>query len=172
METVSSQPRVLVVDQQVHCRIEIDGMLKRADYSTVLSSGSGEAIAHIEKDPPYDLVLSDLMTAGLNGHGLLERMRQVQPDTPLVLVTPSSYLDRAIAAERQGAYDYLLKPIEKDRCWLQSSGRLIIGGWCSRTRCTGKVWADGKRPDGDAAPGDFRPGAILRHHAGGAGRRA
>ena len=89
-------------------------MLKRADYSTVLSSGSGEAIAHIEKDP-YDLVLSDLMTAGLNGHGLLERMRQVEPDTPLVLVTPSSYMDRALAAVRQGAYDYLLKPIEKDQ---------------------------------------------------------
>ena len=115
METVSSQPRVLVVDEQVHCRIEIDGMLKRADYSTVLSSGSGEAIAHIEKDPPYDLVLSDLMTAGLNGCGLLERMRQVQPDTPLVLVTSSSYMDRALAAVRQGAYDYLLKPIEKDQ---------------------------------------------------------
>jgi putative nucleotidyltransferase with HDIG domain len=115
METASSQPRVLVVDEQVHGRMEIDGMLKRADYSTVLSSGSGEAIAHIEKDPPYDLVLSDLMTAGLNGHGLLERLRQVQPDTPLVVVTSSSYMDRALAAVRQGAYDYLLKPIEKDQ---------------------------------------------------------
>jgi putative nucleotidyltransferase with HDIG domain len=115
MEPASSQPRVLVVDEQVHGRMEIDGMLKRADYSTVLSSGSGEAIAHIEKDPPYDLVLSDLMTAGLNGHGLLERLRQVQPDTPLVVVTSSSYMDRALAAVRQGAYDYLLKPIEKDQ---------------------------------------------------------
>ena len=115
METARSQARVLVVDEQAHCRVKIDGMLKRAEYSTVLSGGRDEAITHIEKDPPYDLVLSDLMTAGLNGHGLLERMRQVQPDTPLVLVTPSSDIDRALAAVRQGAYDYLLKPFEKDQ---------------------------------------------------------
>ena len=63
---------------------------KKPEYSTVLSSGGDEAIAHIERDPPYDLVLSDLMMAGLGGNGLIERMRQVQPDTPLVLVTPAS----------------------------------------------------------------------------------
>jgi putative nucleotidyltransferase with HDIG domain len=118
METVHSPARVLVVEEQVHSRVEIDGMLKRAEYATVLSSGSDEAIAHIEKDPPFDLVLSDLMTAGLNGHGLLERMQQVQPDTPLVLVTPIGDKDRALAAVRQGAYDYLLKPFGKDQLLL------------------------------------------------------
>lgn len=115
METASGPARVLVVDAQVNRRAEIEGMLKKADYSTVLSGGSEEAIAHIEQDPPYDLVLSDLMMAGLNGKGLIERMRQVQPDTPLVLVTPSSDMERALVAMRQGAYDYLLKPFEKEQ---------------------------------------------------------
>ena len=65
-----------------HCRAAIDGMLEKAEYSTVLSSDRQEAIAHIEQDPPYDLVLSDLMAAGVHGLGLLERMRQVQPRDP------------------------------------------------------------------------------------------
>ena len=81
----------------------------------MLSGGGDEAIAHIEQDPPFDLVLSDLMVAGLGSNGLIERMRQIQPHTPLVLVTPSGDEERALAAVRQGAYDYLLKPFEKEQ---------------------------------------------------------
>src|ERR1700734_2473487 len=115
METERIPARVLVVDQHTHCRAEIDGMLEKPEYSTVLSSDRQEAIAHIEKDPPFDLVLSDMTSAGIQGMGLLERMRQVQPETPLVLVTPGRDEGAAVAAVRQGAYDYLLKPFEKDQ---------------------------------------------------------
>jgi putative nucleotidyltransferase with HDIG domain len=115
METVRIPARVLVVDEHTHCRAEIDGMLEKAEYSTVLSSDRQEALAHIEQDPPYDLVLSDLASAGVHGMGLLERMRAVQPETPLVLVTPGRDEGAAIAAVRRGAYDYLLKPFEKDQ---------------------------------------------------------
>jgi putative nucleotidyltransferase with HDIG domain len=113
METARSQARVLVVDDQKHCRQEIDSMLERAEFSTVLSSGRDEAMAHIERDPPYDLVISDLTTAGADGNGLIGRMRRIQSDTPLVLLTHDT--KAALAAVRQGAYDYLLKPVEKDQ---------------------------------------------------------
>ena len=115
METDSSPARVLVVDEPTHFRSSIDGMLEKSDYATVLASGGSQAIAHIEKDPPYDLVLSDLMMAGSESKGLLARMRQVQPQTPLVLVTGSHKLGAAVAAVRQGAYDYLLEPFDKDQ---------------------------------------------------------
>jgi putative nucleotidyltransferase with HDIG domain len=111
MEALRSQARVLVVDDHKHCRVEIDGMLEKSEYSTVLSSGREEAIAHLERDAPYDLVLSDLTTTGWDG--LMGRMRRVQPDTPLVLLTHD--VRAALAAVRQGAYDYLVKPIEKDQ---------------------------------------------------------
>jgi putative nucleotidyltransferase with HDIG domain len=114
----SSPARVLVVDEHLQSRSAIDGMLKKGEYSTVLSGGRDEAIVHLEKDPPYDLVLSDLTMAGLdgrlNGRGLIDRMRAVQPDTPLVLLTASHEENAALAAVRQGVYDYVLRPIEKD----------------------------------------------------------
>jgi cyclic di-GMP phosphodiesterase len=110
----SSPARVLIVDEHLQSRSAIEGMLKKGEYSTVLSSGRDEAIVHLEQDPPYDLVLSDLTMAGLNGRGLIDRMRAVQPDTPLVLLTASHEEDAALAAVRQGVYDYILKPIEKD----------------------------------------------------------
>ena len=110
----SSPARVLVVDEQLQSRSAIEGMLKKGEYSTVLSSGKDEAIEHLEKDPPYDLVLSDLTMAGLGGRGLIERLRAMQPDTPLVLLTASHEENAALAAVRQGVYDYDLRPIEKD----------------------------------------------------------
>jgi putative nucleotidyltransferase with HDIG domain len=113
METLRSQARVLVVDDHKHCRVEIDGMLERPEYSTVLTSGRDEAIEHLERGAPFDLVLSDLTTAGSDGHGLIWRMRRTQPDTPLVLLTHD--VKAARSAVRLGAYDYLLKPIEKDQ---------------------------------------------------------
>jgi putative nucleotidyltransferase with HDIG domain len=115
METVESPARVLVVDDQRQSRADIDGMLEKTEYSTVLSSGGAEAIARIEQDPPYDLVLSDLTIAGRDGHGLIGRMRQTLPETPLVLLTPGRDEGAALVAVRQGAYDYLVKPFEKDQ---------------------------------------------------------
>ena len=111
METV----RILVVDEQGKFRTALDGMLAEADYSTVLSNGGQEAITHIEQDPAYDLVLSDLTMVGVDGTGLLERMRRALPDTPLLVLTLSHDVEAALAAVRLGAYDYLLKPFEKDQ---------------------------------------------------------
>jgi putative nucleotidyltransferase with HDIG domain len=110
----SSPARVLVVDEHLQSRSAIEGMLKKGEYSTVLSSGRAEAIVHLEQDPPYDLVLSDMTMAGLDGRGLIERMRAVQPDTPLVLLTASHEESAALAAVRLGVYDYVLRPIEKE----------------------------------------------------------
>jgi putative nucleotidyltransferase with HDIG domain len=110
----SSPARVLVVDEHLQSRSAIEGMLKKGEYSTVLSSGRDEAIVRLEQDAPYDLVLSDLTMAGLDGRGLIERMRVVQPDTPLVLLTATHEESAALAAVRQGVYDYVLRPIEKD----------------------------------------------------------
>ena len=103
-----------MVDEQTNFRAAIDRMLEEADYSTVLSSSGQEAIAHIEQDAPYDLVLSDLTTA-VDGMGLLQRLRRRQPETPVVLVTLGCDEEAAVAAVGQGAYDYLLKPFGKDQ---------------------------------------------------------
>jgi putative nucleotidyltransferase with HDIG domain len=115
MEKVSILARLLVVDEQLQSRNEIDGMLKKTGYSTVLSACADEAIAHLEQDPPFDLVLSDLGAAGTDRSGLMERMRRSEPGTPLVLLTPSRNMGAALAGVKQGAYDYLLKPFERDQ---------------------------------------------------------
>jgi len=107
--------RILIVDDEPYVRTVMAAMLEKSNYFPVLVANGLEAIEHIERDPPYDLVLSDIMMSGLDGIGLLERVRSVQPDTPMVMVTAIHYIGVAIAAMRKGAYDYLLKPFEKDQ---------------------------------------------------------
>jgi putative nucleotidyltransferase with HDIG domain len=81
----------------------------------VLASNGLEAMNRLQTDPPYDLVLSDIMMEGMDGMSLLERLRELQPATPMVMVTAIHDVGVAISAIRKGAYDYLLKPFEKEQ---------------------------------------------------------
>jgi putative nucleotidyltransferase with HDIG domain len=106
---------ILVVDDEADARSAMAAMLERAEYSTVLACGGQEAMQRIQQDPPYDLVLSDMMMRGIDGMGLLAKMRETHPDTPTVMVTAIHDVAVAMAAIRKGAYDYLLKPFEEEQ---------------------------------------------------------
>src|SRR5277367_4179219 len=107
--------RILVVDDEPYVRTVIAAMLEKAHYRPVLAGNGLEAMERLQSDPPYDLVLSDIMMEGLDGMSLLERLRELQPDTPMVMVTAIHDVGVAISAIRKGAYDYLLKPFEKEQ---------------------------------------------------------
>lgn len=107
--------RILVVDDEPYVRTVIAAMLEKAHYHPVLASNGLEAVEHLKNDPPYDLVLSDIMMSGLDGMGLLDRIRELQPETPMVMVTAIHDVSVAMSAMRKGAYDYLLKPFEKEQ---------------------------------------------------------
>lgn len=104
--------RILIVDDDEYVRSAIAAALMLMDYQPVLAASSRDALHHIEKDDPYDLVLSDITMHGMDGLGLLDRIKQTQPDTPVVMVTAIHDIGTAITAMRRGAYDYLLKPFE------------------------------------------------------------
>jgi len=69
----------------------------------------------LESGEEFELMLSDLMMAELDGIGLLERTKERFPDMPVVMVTAVHDLSVALAAIRNGAYDYLLKPFEREQ---------------------------------------------------------
>lgn len=107
--------RILIVDDEPYVRTLMAAMLEKSSYTTVLASSGMEAIEHVEQDPPYDLVLSDIVMNGVDGIGLLERARELHPNTPIVMVTAIHDVSVALSAMRKGAYDYLLKPFEKEQ---------------------------------------------------------
>jgi putative nucleotidyltransferase with HDIG domain len=90
-------------------------MLGTAGY-VCKEAGSGmEALAILTSGEEFELMLSDLMMADLDGIGLLERTKERYPDMPVVMVTAVHDISVALAAIRNGAYDYLLKPFEREQ---------------------------------------------------------
>jgi DNA-binding response OmpR family regulator len=103
--------RILVVDDEADSRLLLRMMLVHAGYDVTLAAGGEEALESLAETPP-DLLLSDVMMAGLDGLALLRRVR-TDPKTsalPVILLTAKSATDEVAEGLRLGADDYLTKP--------------------------------------------------------------
>src|SRR5512147_3294436 len=107
--------RILIVDDEEAIREIVASMLTIAGYRCQQACSGVEALAILESGEQFELMLSDLMMAELDGIGLLERTKERFPDMPVVMVTAVHDISVALAAIRNGAYDYLLKPFERDQ---------------------------------------------------------
>src|SRR6202048_1871706 len=116
--------RILVVDDKDAIREIVSSMLTFAGYSCLQAASGMEALAVLNSGEEFELMLSDLMMAELDGIGLLERTKERFPDMPVVMVTAVHDISVALAALRNGAYDYLLKPFERDQL-LATVGRAL-----------------------------------------------
>lgn len=107
--------RILVVDDEEAIREIVASMLGSAGYSCQQAASGIEALSVLGSGQEFELMLSDLMMADLDGIGLLERTKEKYPDMPVVMVTAVHDISVALAAIRNGAYDYLLKPFEREQ---------------------------------------------------------
>ncbi len=107
--------RILVVDDEEPIREIVASMLGAAGYSCKQAGSGTEALSILNSGEQFELMLSDLMMADLDGIGLLERTKEKYPDMPVVMVTAVHDISVALAAIRNGAYDYLLKPFEREQ---------------------------------------------------------
>jgi putative nucleotidyltransferase with HDIG domain len=105
--------RILVVDDEAHVRSMIGATLERQEYDVQLASSGREALEMLEKKA-FDLVLTDIVMLDGNGFALLKGIHAQQPNLPVVIVTAMHDIGMAIDSMRGGAYDYLLKPFERE----------------------------------------------------------
>lgn len=107
--------RILVVDDEEAIREIVSSMLTSAHYKCKQARSGIEALALLDSGEEFELMLSDLMMAELDGIGLLERSKERFPDMPVVMVTAVHDISVALGALRNGAYDYVLKPFEREQ---------------------------------------------------------
>jgi putative nucleotidyltransferase with HDIG domain len=91
----------------------IGAALERQGYDVQLAGSGREALEILEKNA-FDLVLTDILMQDGNGIVLLDRIRGNQPNLPVVMVSAIHDISVAIDSMRRGAYDYLLKPFERE----------------------------------------------------------
>ena len=105
--------RILIVDDEAHVRSMMGSTLERLGYDVQLAASGHEALEILEQNA-LDLVLTDIVMEDGSGIALLERMHGQQPQLPIVMVSAIHDISVAIDAMRRGAYDYLLKPFERE----------------------------------------------------------
>ena len=106
------QERILVVDDEESARGVLAALLEHRGYSTTPIGSAEEAIARLQQDPDYDLVLSDIMMPGIDGLSLLDHICADHPGMPVVMLSAIDDIHVVTNAFRRGAIDYLLKPFE------------------------------------------------------------
>ncbi len=110
---MNSSAQILVADDTQSFRFMLKGYLDDAGYRTTAVANGVEALAVLEQ-VPIDLVLSDMVMPEMDGVALLRQIRLRYPVLPFVLVTAHGTIDSAVAAMKEGADDYLLKPLNWD----------------------------------------------------------
>ncbi|MDR2444056.1 MAG: sigma-54 dependent transcriptional regulator [Deltaproteobacteria bacterium] len=126
----NSKGRVLIVDDEEHIRKIMSIMLSKRGYDCKVA-GSGDEALKIALNDSIDVVFTDLNMPGLDGLGLLARLKSEVPDVVVIVVTAFASIDTAIRAMKEGAYDYISKPFNEEEIVLVlekalERGRLLV----------------------------------------------
>jgi DNA-binding NtrC family response regulator len=100
--------RVLIVDDEADMVDNCVRILGRADYDGRGTTDPHEALTMVESERP-DLLITDLKMPGMDGMELLRRAREVDPTLPVIVITAFATIESAVAAVKEGAFDYLPK---------------------------------------------------------------
>jgi putative nucleotidyltransferase with HDIG domain len=116
-KTTLDAENILVVDDEEAIREVVSTMLESRGYRCTAVSNGRAAQEVVRKETP-DLVLSDMIMPEMDGIRLLSWLREHDPEVPVIMVTAIHDISTALEAIRRGAYDYILKPFEKDQLFL------------------------------------------------------
>jgi DNA-binding NtrC family response regulator len=106
-------PRILIVDDDPGQRSLLDSFLRGQGFATVLAE-SGERALELLPAGKFAMLISDVRMPGLTGLETLQRARKTFPALPVLLVTAYADIREAVGAMRDGALNYLAKPIDLD----------------------------------------------------------
>jgi two-component system response regulator FlrC len=104
-------PRILIVEDDPTLRMALLDTLEAADFQVFEACNGKEALLQLMHQD-IDVIVSDVQMDGMDGNELLKATREKYPSVPFVMMTAHASVERAVAAMRDGATDYLQKPFE------------------------------------------------------------
>ena len=104
----NSSKKILIVDDESEMRVALETTLKREKFQLTCAEDGKKALDTLE-DEDFDLVLTDVRMPKLNGLELLRAVKEKSPKTQVVVMTAYGTIDNAVAAMKEGAFDYLIK---------------------------------------------------------------
>ncbi|MBI4562037.1 MAG: sigma-54-dependent Fis family transcriptional regulator, partial [Candidatus Rokubacteria bacterium] len=122
-----TQPRILVADNERSMRELLAITLKRDGYDVSLADGGEAAIEAVRRES-FDLVITDMRMPKVDGIQVLRAVKDLAPDTAVIMITAFSSTETAVEAMKLGAYDYITKPFKLDEI------KLVIANALERKR--------------------------------------
>ncbi|OGR28222.1 MAG: Fis family transcriptional regulator [Desulfobacca sp. RBG_16_60_12] len=104
---------ILVVDDESNYLTVMEALLGEAGYEVLTAPSAIEAVK-ITAASDLDLVLTDMKMPKMSGIELLDQLRRLYPDLPVIIMTAFGTVEKAVTAMKKGAFDYILKPFKND----------------------------------------------------------
>lgn len=108
-----SEGRILVVDDEFSVRDSLLSWFEKDGYEVTAAENASEALRSLESGR-YQVALLDIRMPGMDGMALLERLREIDPELAVIIMTAFASVETAVRALKEGAFDYVTKPIDPD----------------------------------------------------------
>jgi DNA-binding NtrC family response regulator len=119
---------ILIVDDEFSIRDSLYNWFRKDGYEVTAAENAGEALQAMQ-ERRYDVALLDIKMPGMDGMELQERIHRIDPQVAVIMITAFASVDTAVRALKQGAFDYVTKPVDPDElshlvCRALEHGRL------------------------------------------------
>ncbi|MBU0944908.1 MAG: sigma-54 dependent transcriptional regulator [Proteobacteria bacterium] len=104
---------ILVVDDEPNYLVVLSELLRDEGFEVFTAPGGKEGMAVIQ-EVDLDLVITDMQMPGMDGLQFLQKIKQINNDLPVIMITAFAEVEKAVAAMQAGAYNYLSKPFSND----------------------------------------------------------
>src|SRR5947207_916628 len=104
---------ILIIDDEEIMREILETLLSKEGYSVRVASGGAEGV-ELARSIPFDAAIVDVMMPGMDGMAVLEELKKLDDDLPVIMITAFASVENAIAAMKRGAFDYITKPFKND----------------------------------------------------------
>lgn len=131
-DTKIMHERILVIDDEEHMLALFESVLGKEGY-VVTCAGLAEDALPLLETKEFDLIVSDLLLPGMDGLALLRQVKGIRPTLPYLLLTGHGTVRSAVEAMKEGATDYLTKPVDTDEL------KMVIGKALELHRLTREV---------------------------------
>jgi DNA-binding NtrC family response regulator len=113
MKMDAGRERILIVDDEENVLALCQTILQKKGYDVQCAATAEEALDRLETEL-FDVVVTDLKMPGMSGLDLLTKAKALNPSVPFIMLTAFGTVHSAVEAMKEGAYDYLIKPVDND----------------------------------------------------------
>lgn len=111
---MSKKPQILIVDDELNIRRILQMAFEKAGYDALTAEDGRTALMELEKQR-FDVVITDVTMPGMTGYELQRLINEAAPEIPVIIMTAFGTIPQAVAAIRNGAFEYITKPFDLEQ---------------------------------------------------------